>query len=161
MCRSSSRCFKCKGKHHSSICTKPVDSSCTRNSIASSNSLPQPTQQQRRSDSLVSRTCLNPSAVPFNGSASSTLLTEVNQPVLLVINCPANIYNLQNPQSTVKVRLVLDGVSQRSYITSRAKEVLCLVSERDCQLAIAAFGSKRSTSQPCSIVNIGMVQILN
>ena len=116
MCRSSSRCFKCKGKHHSSICTKPVDSSRTRNSIVSSISSPQPTQQQiTGSDSLDSRTCcLNPSAVHFNGSASSTLLTEVNEPVLLQ-TALANIDDLQNPQSTVKVRLVLDCGSQRSY----------------------------------------------
>ena len=56
----------------------------------------------------------------------------------------------------VKVCFVLDGGSQHSYITYRAKEVLGLVCKYDCQLAIAVFASKQSTSQPRSFVNIGM-----
>ena len=43
----------------------------------------------------------------------------------------------------MNVSLVLDSGSQHSYITNRAKEVLGLVPEHDCQLAIAVFGSKQ------------------
>ena len=77
-----------------------------------------------------------------------------------------NIYILQNPQSAVNVSLVLDGGSQHSYITNQAKEVLGLVPEHDCQLAIAVFGSKQEVPHSHVILStlewkLRMVQILN
>ena len=56
----------------------------------------------------------------------------------------------------MKVRLILDSGSQHSYISSRVKEALHLIPEEECQLAIAAFGSKRSGAQTCGIVRVGM-----
>ena len=44
--------------------------------------------------------------------------------------------------------------SQHSYISSRVKEALHLVPEDECQLAIAAFGSKRSGAQRCEVVHV-------
>ena len=83
-----------QGKTPSSICTKPADSSSSRNSIVSYISLSQSTQQQPNgSDSLISRTCLNPSAAPFNGSTSTTPLTEVNKPVSLQTALCEHLYS--------------------------------------------------------------------
>ena len=41
-------------------------------------------------------------------------------------------------------------------MASRVKETLCLEPEGECQLAIAAFGNRRSASQPCEVVRVGV-----
>lgn len=146
-CRSTTKCYRCKGKHHSSICSPgPTRDATPRD--------PPPT------DSVVptsppaagARTGLNPGAPTFS---SSSLLTVANQSVLLQ-TALTSIYDPKQPQKMMKVRLILDSGSQHSYLSSRAKETLHLVPEDECQLAIAAFGSKRSGAQTCGVVRVGM-----
>ena len=75
---------------------------------------------------------------------------------MLLQTALTSIYDPKRPQDTLRVRLILDSGSQHSYISNRAKEALHLVPEDECQLAIAAFGSKRSGAQRCEVVRVGV-----
>jgi len=54
------------------------------------------------------------------------------------------------------VRLILDSSSKHSYLSNRAKETLFLIPEDECQWTIAAFDRKRSGTQTCGIIHVGM-----
>ena len=134
-CRSTTRCYKCKGRHHSSICSA------------------KPKEQVHKDP------CLTDMVVPTSqmgtDSTSALNLTMANQLVLLQ-TALTSIYDPRRPQEIFRVRLILDSGSQHSYISSRPKEALHLVPEDECHLAIAAFGSKRSGTQRCEVVRVGV-----
>lgn len=60
------------------------------------------------------------------------------------------------PDTCVELRMLLDGSSQRSYVTERAVKALNLQPSSEQQLSIAAFGSARCGPKVCPIVNIGI-----
>ena len=66
-------------------------------------------------------------------------------------------YNLQAPERCIELRMLLDGGSQRSYMTERARRILSLDLEDEQQLSIAAFGSTRGAPQVCPIVKVGIL----
>ena len=146
-CRSNAKCYKCKGKHHSSICSsEPPRDVTPRDQPPTDPIVPDPPP------AAGVRAGLNPGAPTFS---SSNLLTVANQSVLLQ-TALTSIYDPRRPQKMMKVRLVLDSGSQHSYLSNRAKKMLHLVPEDECQLAIAAFGSKRSGAQTCGVVRVEM-----
>ena len=143
-CRSLSKCYKCKGRHHISICANEPSKEPMQKG-------PQSTSQAKPNHSPPNTgPGLNPGAPPFS---STSMLTIANQPVLL-LTAFTSIYDPRKPEKRLQVRLILDSGSQHSYISRRAKEALHLIPEDECQLAIAAFGSKRSEQQRCEIVRV-------
>ncbi len=131
-CWSSSRCQKCKKKHHTSICdagfSQPPSSPCP------------------------SEPGLNPTAIQFQ--STETTIRTINRIFLqtahAVIHCPCD------PQISLKVRLSLDGGSQKSYISERARNLLNLEATGEQSLSIATFGSKKGNTKVCPVVNVGM-----
>ena len=73
---------------------------------------------------------------------------------MLLQTALTTIYEPKRPQDTSRVRLIPDNGSQHSYISSQAKEALHLVPEDECNLAVAAFCSKRGKAQRCEVVHI-------
>ena len=145
-CRSTTKCYKCKGKHHNSICsTEPSKATVTNDTP-----LTEPVMPSSHT-AAGSNPGLNPNASTFS---SSSLLAVATQSVLLQ-TALTTIYDPRKPQDTSRVRLILDSGSQHSYISSQAKEALHLVPEYECQLAITAFGGKRSGAQRCEVVRVG------
>ena len=67
------------------------------------------------------------------------------------------MYDPRSPETRVELRILLDGGSQRSYVTERAVKALKLVPIGEQQLSIAAFGSARGGPQVCPIVSVGVV----
>ena len=77
--------------------------------------------------------------------------------MVLLQTARANIHNPADPQHTLEVRLLLDGGSQRSYVTERVRKLLTLEPKGEHQLSIAAFGSCREKPKVCPIVNVGLM----
>ena len=159
------RCSNCNGSHHKSICTKgvstpPVGSTTTTTSSTGlSNVSNQPPQSnatrlsrtsqvppnQSNTDTL-SQVPLNPDAATYTAPTptSTSLYVSGNESVYLQ-TALAEVYNPRDPGLVVKVRLILDSGSQRSYVSNEIKEVLGLdPQDRQC-LSIATFGAEVRT----------------
>jgi len=68
----------------------------------------------------------------------------------------AEVYNPKNPSSTLKLRLILDSGSQRSYLTEQIKNTLGLQRVKQQQLSILTFGSSKRDTRHCEVVRIGI-----
>ena len=140
-CKSAQRCQKCQGKHHTSIC-------CTSQPDGISGATGTSLLQTKTPNS----SSLNPDAQKF--SPSDTSLYIHSDKHVLLQTASALIRNPQHPEIALKLRMVLDNGSQRSYLTQSARNSLHLSTTSKRQLAIAAFGSKRREPQPCEVVRL-------
>ena len=136
-CRSQNLCRHCKKKHHTSI--------CEGRGILNPNPSTPPAP--------VTPT-LNPEALPF-GSTTTALCASETKTVLLQ-TARARVYNPSTPQPAIKLRVLLDSGSQRSYVTERARRLLKLDAEGELCLSIVTFGSTRGDPKVCAVVKIGM-----
>ncbi len=133
-CRSRGRCTSCGGKHHVSICSKgsTVDHRTNHGSL--------PTSGEERSDPPQGRTPPNPEAQPFKPLTTTSLYVDSSKSVLLQ-TAQAVVYNPSTRQDSVRVRLLLDTGSQRSFITARTKHALRIETEREQKVSVVTFGS--------------------
>jgi hypothetical protein len=109
-CRSAPQCQACKRKHHPSIC----DHTAATN-------LEEPTN--------VSISTLNPEAPPYVSSPTTNVLCSTSAKSVLLQTARAVAYNPRIPDSRLELRILLDGGSQRSYMTERARKVLKIDAE--------------------------------
>ena len=158
-CRSLIRCSNCNGRHHRSICTKglppPLSSdTTTRTSTASTMNAPKQPPQSKSDQS--SQVTLNPNAATFTGTVptSASMYACTDKSVFLQ-TAQANVYNPHNPATVMKVCVILDSGSQRSYISRKVKNTLNLEPLNLQRLSIVTFGAKRD-SKLCEAVNVGM-----
>ena len=163
-CRSPARCSRCNGQHHTSICK---DSHVPPSNRSSGNSNHQPSRSQNNtptgqglpanaqqsSHSQTSQLSQTSTAAGPPNSTTTTGLYCVNAdtPVLLQ-TAQAYIHKPSNPSCGTTIRLMLDGGSQRSYITQRVKDVLGLESERAEEMHIQTFGSENTRAQTVEMV---------
>ena len=132
-CKSMSRCQKCNRKHHTSICDAGPS--------------------QSPSTVRPSEPGLNPDAPPFQ--TTSALCSDNLQTVFLQTAC-AVIHHPCDPNISLAIRLILDGGSQKSYISERARGLLNLEATEEKSLSIATFGSAKGSTKVCPIVSVGM-----
>ena len=62
--------------------------------------------------------------------------------------------NPEDPSKEVKLRLVIDSGSQRSYVTQRARALLELSTANQEEIMIKAFGTNEAVIQHCDVVPI-------
>ena len=125
-CRSTSKCLKCKGRHHTSICERGV------------------------AEQNPPETTLSPDATPTtanNADKGNAILLQTARSI---------VHNPAKSETSIEVRLLFDSGSQKSYITERAKNLLALEPSGEQLLSIATFGSNREQAKVCTIVNVGM-----
>ena len=135
-CRSASRCQNCKRKHHTSICD------------AGSNRPPRP--------SLTSGSGPNTGVNPSQSTRTTSTLCSDNLPTVFLQTARAVIYHPNDPHISLEVRLILDGGSQKSYISRRACDWLGVEPREEQSLSIATFGSNKGCVKVCPIVGVGM-----
>ena len=129
----TNRCRKCKKKHHSSI-REVLFPDRQRPTVQ-----PGPVQQANTPSSQ-----LNPDTPPYVATpTTSNLCSDNRKMILLLQTARAQVHNPSDPYRTLEVRLLLDGGSQRSYITDRVRKLLALEPSGEHRLSIAAFGSRR------------------
>ena len=155
-CRSTNRCRKCGGRHHRSICAKnsPMNPRSVNPPTASNS----PHTQQTRSppqDSPTFQPGLNPQADAFAPVTSTSMYTD-NKTAVLLQTAQTQVYNPTCPQSPMEIRVILDGGSQRSYVTNRVREALSLPTESKQRMLIKTFGSEQEEERLCDVVRISM-----
>lgn len=146
-CRSSRKCQKCKGRHHTSICG--VQDQHEASHQPATLSLAQPS-------ATTSTTRLDPAAPTYTPTLTMNALYPDNQKTVLLQTARSILHNPSNPAASLEVRLLLDTGSQKSYITERARSLLSLESKGEQHLSIATFGSDREQTKVCPIVHVGM-----
>ena len=123
-CPSNSKCHKCNGKHHESICQSNLNA-VPPTYLAPTVSSPVPEQQ-----GLTVQPSTN-SVVCYSNSSTPVLLQTAK----------AIVYNPQRPECKVKARIILDSGSQRTYLTDNLKNILQLPVLERKQVSIKTFGS--------------------
>ena len=146
-CRSAVKCRKCGGRHHASICLKGISGG--EPSVAT------PRTSEANQGTVTRQTDLNPQAVEYSPPTTNSMYTSAGMAVLLQ-TARVQVCNLDNPQSPMEVRVILDGGSQRSYITHRIRDALSLPAECKQRMSIKTFGSERGEVQDCEVVRVGM-----
>ena len=132
-CRSSATCSKCHGRHHVTICSRRSSGAGTATTSSD------PTQDTQRT--------------------TNALYVDARTPILLQ-TAKLRLYNLNDvmfPPESVEVRSIMDSRSQRTYVTTHAKESLHLPSKRTESLRIKTFGSTEERETVCEAVELGLV----
>ena len=164
-CPSKNQCFKCKGRHHISIC--PSDGSNEGSAHNSTNvsrtlSQEQPQNQRGNNDEGTPRPGVNsfratsrqeqnqkqPKTLKQNLTA---LYVSAATPVLLQ-TAKALTYKPGSSAVTVKARFILDSGSQRTYVSTRLRGRLRLLTENTERMSIKTFGSTNEKSQCVDVV---------
>ena len=133
-CLSFNKCRLCQERHHTSICSTNAGQTSTDHTTEKTTS------------------SLNPSAPVFQ-PMTQTLHASTAKPVLLQA-ATAWTCNPSDCRRNKKLYIVMDGGSQRSYITTSAREAICLPTTDRKRLAIAAFGSKCMEPRLCDVVRV-------
>ena len=139
-CRSNLRCSDCKGRHHSSICSRNVPTAPTSGvpPVTSSST----TNQQRADSTAGHNSALNPQAPAYAPTPTTTSLWVRTDRSILLQTAKATAFNPSSPGMSQSVRVVLDTGSQRSYVTNSVKEKLSLVPEGEQCMSILTFGRR-------------------
>ena len=147
-CRSPMTCSNCRKRHHASICgassrattTSPPGTRQASSVSSQSTSMHQPPKTSTSQNS-------QPSVV--------SMFIDVRTPVLLQ-TARAVVYKPGAPAVAQTTRIIFDTGSQRSYIASRVRNTLELLTERTETLVVKTFGSKAGFPQACDIVNVAL-----
>ena len=144
-CNSKTQCFKCRGRHHISICTKDSNQRKSENlaNVQKGAQQDQGLQAQQKTGSEN-----NPLKQQTNGT---NLFVSSKTPVLLQ-TAQATITQGDATVNSTKVRVILDSGSQRSYITNRVRNQLNLPTEKTETMVIKTFGSEEERIQTCDSV---------
>ena len=166
-CPSKHKCFKCKGKHHVSICPSngnygtnisrttlkqehpqkqsgnycPSGSNEGGPSSGVNSSRAAPTQEQIQNRSKNSRQNL------------TALYVSASTPVLLQ-TANALTYEPGNSAAKAKARLILDSGTQRTYVSARLREHLNLPAESSQMISIKTFGLTKENRQCVYVVGL-------
>lgn len=135
-CKSLSRCQRCKRKHHTSVCD------------------PSGEQVQPSNLATPSGSGLSPGALRFQPSQTTTDVCSSHSQVVFQQTARVVVQNPTETSISVKVHLLFDGGSQRSFLSEQARDLLHLDACGEHSLSIATFGSLKSNKKVCPTVNL-------
>ena len=159
-CKLKNQCFKCKVRHHISIC--PSDGSNEGSAHNSTNLSRTPSQEQSQNqrgnnDEGTPRTAPRQEQnqkQPMTSTQNLTALYVSAATSVLLQTAKALTYKPSNSAVTVKARFVLDSGSQRTYVSTRLRERLKLLTENTERISIKTFGSTNENSQCVDVVRL-------
>lgn len=131
-CKKTKTCFYCKGFHNSSICL----------------------QRDKKEDS--------PSVQPNDSTTTKITSGHVQQnSCVLLQTADVTLKNTNNASREVRVKLLLDPGSQRTYVTERVKNILNLPVKGTEKLEISVFGNKQTSNRIASNVELSIASSSN
>ena len=165
-CRSNSRCHKCGGKHHVSLCTRSLSSMPADKGRQPGPPLSLPKSHSNYNTDVTSKTHTHSRQVSLNADApsfrskeplSNTTLWICSDQAVLLQTAQTVVCNPEYPELSCPVRLVFDCGSQRSYVTERVVKELSVTTEARQPLTIMTFGSRRKSPQTCGLARLNLV----
>lgn len=133
-CQSDKKCRYCNQRHHQSICnsSKPA----------------QPTNPTTNPEGEKN----NPKATKeVNGT---TTTTTVKRKSTILLQTARTIATNSDKTRSVKVRILLDSGSQRSYVSNNLKSKLSLKPIKHETLNLNTFGNNKFQKQNCDLVDL-------
>ena len=131
-CRSNTRCSKCQRRHNTTICE------------GKSSAQEQPKRSARSASGPSSTTAVTAATISTSGA-------------ILLQTARAQVHAIANKEVSLSARIILDGGSQRSYITSTVSDALQLQPSGQEMLTINGFGSSENgESVERSVVALGI-----
>ena len=144
-CKSKSRCTKCQGKHHVSICESGETKECRDDPVPAA-------QSGHRSNTEETKNTADEKV-----AGTSSFVCVGTKAAILLQTARVTLYRPDRPHRRISVRVILDGGSQGSYVTERLKNDLNLQSSHTKSLTINGCGSSIGTDEQCEVVNICIV----
>ena len=150
-CRSTGRCAKCRGRHHTSICPTLVPG--TSMPATSVTGTPMPAMSVTRTPTSAAHPPLP--GTPHVPTTTSSVCVNSHTPVLLQ-TAKATVCDATQLDTAprVEVRALLDTGSQRSYITTRLQEALGAKKVHSEAMIIKTFGAARAEKRTCNILQL-------
>ena len=137
-CPSRAKCFNCGGRHHVTIC-KRIRNTLTSRNVVREEAPPcgSDSSQERSRDAGTS-------AMHSSNNANSVLLQIAR----------AFVCRLDDHQFGLNAHVIFDSCSQRSYITSQARERLNLPTIGKETLLNKTFGDNSASVKECDVVQL-------
>eukprot|EP00794_Sanderia_malayensis_P017865 gene17865-19646_t len=138
-CHSGTRCYRCKSRHHSSICGAMEERPHSPSRPSTEPQSKENTQQQQE-------------------SVTTNLFTlqNVKSNIVLLQTAKTIAHPVNNPRDFKNVRVTLDSCSQRSYITTELRDKLKLPTISSHEILIKEFGNETGTLNKCDLVNLAL-----
>ena len=165
-CPSKHECFKCKGKHHISICPSSGNNSTNSRTTPrqehpqkqSGNYCPSGSNESGPNSGINSSRATPTQEEVQNRSRNSkqnlaALYVSASTPVLLQ-TANALTFKPGNSATKAKARLILDSGSQRTYVSARLRDHLNLPAESSQRISIKTFGSTKENVQCVDVVRL-------
>ena len=151
-CTSRTRCYYCKGKHHSSICGSRAQNP---------SNYAEKSPQHYRSEQSARQPYVEPSQQNVSQSrnyVSTNLYTaqDFDDYATLLQTAKAQVHRIDNQYNVCNVRLILDSCSQTTYITSRLRDRLQLPTVKTSKVLIKEFGNNEGTLKTCDTVQLAV-----
>jgi hypothetical protein len=134
-CPVSKHCRHCNKRHHQSICFSVRESS--------KEDKPGGEDAQRKRDDDKSK----------NESTVTTASMPGNKGKVLLQTAKAQAYN-EEGSTSVKVRILFDNDSQRTYITNNLQRKLGLTPKKSESIQLSTFGDNKFRKQTCNNVQL-------
>ena len=133
-CRATTKCSKCQGDHHLSLCEQKVGEKRTSSLYIESNS--------NLGDQMVSKanSQQNGTEAAPNQVVSTSL--QVGSGGRVALQTAQGIVTATNGKQGVRCRILLDSGSQRTFVTSNLAKLMDGKPIRNEWLDLCAFGSK-------------------
>ena len=144
-CDASIKCFNCRGNHHVALCDKGK-SGTYQGKVENS--------FRRGSNANICRQ--TPENVQSSGTFCGVNTEESTAKGILLQTAFVVAKNPQDPSRKVKLRVILDSGSQRSYISEKARNTLDLASKKRENMVIKVFGSTEGKETSCDIVAVDL-----
>lgn len=143
-CRSGSNCRVCRGRHHTTICTRRNNSQTTVHST---------TNQNRGESNLTSAT----SGPDDTQNDTTSNMYAGTQSSVLLQTAKLQLFNVSTPETCIIARAVLDSGSQRTYVTDHLRNQLNLPTIRSEFLKIKTFGTHEPRAVNCDVVELNLI----
>ena len=146
-CKSKRTYFRCKGRHHTSICERDKDTSRQQTNNDKSN-------DSKKSNDDKDGKGDNEQTQKPNTSRTATNTVTSNNKVVLMQTATAVVNSKRNDYSRVKCRLLFDSGSQRTYVSRTLVDAIEAETIRTEYLAVGTFGASTTECLPRDVVSI-------
>ena len=152
-CDSSIKCFRCRGHRHVALCER------SRNFYTDS-------KKQLQSSEPVKEAFENKDVQEKDGHSQTTFCgvntgSEKQNTRVLLKTAYVKATNPEDASQNMKLRVILDSGSQRTYITKRAREILNLNTVDKEKVIIKTFGQDQDEISICDLVNVQLKSLQN